>query len=111
MAFDLSPDGLDVLRMQSAAESLYRTGKLLERIPKDFPETIRVKDGIRQHVPVPEAVGRACEGQKISLFTGAQCRLRPAVSRPLYEQPDDKQGCDGAKGTEADDMPLKKCQK
>jgi hypothetical protein len=33
------------------------------------------------------------------------------VSRPLYEQSDGKQGCDGAKNSEADDMPLVKRQK
>ncbi len=62
MAFDRGPDGLGVLRVQSAAERIYRGGKLLVRIPKDFPETIRVEDGVRQQIPVPEAVGRACEG-------------------------------------------------
>jgi hypothetical protein len=28
----------------------------------------------------------------------------------MYEQPDDKQGCDGAKRSETDDMPLVKRQ-
>jgi len=32
------------------------------------------------------------------------------VSRSLYEKPDDKQDCDGAKRSEDDDMPLVKRQ-
>ena len=66
---------------------------------------------IRQQIPIPEIVVRARQGQKIAFFTGAQCRFRPAVPRPLYEQPDDKQGCDGAKRSEDDDMPWVKRQK
>ena len=33
------------------------------------------------------------------------------MPRPLYEQPDDKQGCDGAKRSKDDDMPWVKRQK
>ena len=78
--------------------------------PKNFSETVRIEYDVRQQVPVPEIVGGACQGQKISIFTGAQCRFRPAVPRPLYEQPDDKQGCDGAKRSEDGDMPWAKRQ-
>jgi len=40
-----------------------------------------------------------------------QCLLCPAVPRPVYEQPDDKKNCDGAKRSEDDDMPWVKGQK
>jgi hypothetical protein len=108
---DRGPDNLGVFRVQSAAERIHRPGKLLGRVPQDFSETIREKDGVREQIPVPEAVGGTCQGQKIALFTGAQGRFRPAVSRPLYEQPDDQQGYDGAKSSEGDDMPWVKHQK
>ena len=111
MAFDRGPNSLGVLRMQSAAERIYRAGELLGRVPKDFSETVGVKDGVRQDVPVPEAVGGACEGQKISLFTAAQWIFLPAVSRPLYQQHDYQQECNDAKCNETDNMPLIKRQK
>ena len=105
MAFDGGPDGIGVVRMQPVAERIYRTRKLRGRIPQDFPETIRVKDDIRLQIPVPEAVGRACQGQKIALVTGAQCRFRLAVARPLYQQPDDQQGHADTEKSKDDDMP------
>ena len=47
----------------------------------------------------------------MSLFSVAQCRFRPDVSRPLDEQSHDKQGRGDAERSEADDMPWVSRQK
>ena len=106
MAFDCCPGGVGVLRVKSATERLHSTGKLLERNPQDFPETIRVKHGVRQDIPVPEAVGRALERQEIPLLTLAQILLRPAVPHSLDEQTYYKQGHDDTEKSKDDDCRL-----
>jgi hypothetical protein len=92
MAFDRSPDGLGVLRVQSAAERIYRAGKLLGRVSKDFSgrsqsqrpsvEPARAKR-YRSSLVRNAAFARPCRDRCMSSPTISKDAMAQKVARPM----------------------------
>ena len=70
-----------VVGMQPRLERRKQVGELVVGVPQQFLETRRVVHLVGQHVPVPQPVGRAADGQGKSLLAGPQLR------RPIRDQP------------------------